>query len=355
LVLLNRRAWLGLLLTTFAAGCGSTTPAQPGATTAAAAAAVTASIVAPRSLTPANGALVPYGSQPVTLVAQNAISTQSGVTYTFEVGSDAAFATKVQTRDGVAEGAGGQTSVKIDPLAPSKDYFWHVRATSGGTTGGFGPASKLTVGPAIALSTPVPIAPLTNAQTGSKPALRVTNVTRSGPAGTITYKFELSTSLTFSAAVITAIVAEGVNETGFIPSTDLTLNTLYYWRATALDAANGIASATSAIQSFTPTSALWPGQFPPGTTGHASQGIGWQSQTSTSFDGHQFASPPLDESRVFDLLDRGFDPQGALDWMNSHGYPTQAVYYPSVRVIGFPYTYMAFVNGLWELVLRAGG
>ena len=99
----------------------------------------------------------------------------------------------------------------------------------------------------------------------------------------------------------------------------------------------------------------WPGQVPTGTHGHAIQGLGWGSQILTSFDGHQFQSPPIDESRVFDLLDLVYAPQAALDWMNSHGYPTQAVYYPSVRVIGFAYTYMAFVNNLWELVLRAGG
>ena len=339
-----------------AAGCTKSSPVQPTATTATtdAGASLTASIVAPRPLLPANNAQVTFLDQPVTLVVRNAVSTQGAVTYTFEVAGDSAFATKIQTKDAVAEGGNGQTSVKLDALTAARDFYWHARASGGGTNGAFGPVYKFTVGPAITLSTPVPIAPLTNATTVQRPALRVTNVTRTGPAGTITYRFEIATSAAFATVAVTGTVPEGVNETGFLPTTDLAYNTLYFWRATAIDVANGVASAPSAAQSFTPFNALWPGQVPTGTHGHAILGPGWGSQILTSFDGHQFQSPPIDESRVFDLLDLGYTPQAALDWMNSHGYPTQALYYPSVSAVGFQYTYVALVNGSWELVLRAG-
>jgi hypothetical protein len=40
--------------------------------------------------------------------------------------------------------------------------------------------------------------------------------------------------------------------------------------------------------------------------------------------------------------------------MHAHGYPTVASYYGSVGVIGFTYEYMAFINGRWDLVLKAG-
>ena len=62
----------------------------------------------------------------------------------------------------------------------------------------------------------------------------------------------------------------------------------------------------------------------------------------------------MEEVRVFDLLDRGFDPQGAIDWMNGNGYRTIAAWYPSVQVIGFQFEYMALVNGRWDIVLKAG-
>ena len=43
--------------------------------------------------------------------------------YAFEVATDSAFASKVQVKSGVAEGTNGQTSVKLDTLLASRDYF----------------------------------------------------------------------------------------------------------------------------------------------------------------------------------------------------------------------------------------
>jgi hypothetical protein len=367
---MNRALALITLTALAAAGaCTSSNPSQPSGTTPAATLAnSTASIVAPRPLSPANNASIRNADQPVSLIVRNAITTAtSPVTYTFEVASDAAFVNKVQTKDAVAEGGSGQTAVTLDALAAAKDYWWHARATGGGTTGVFGTAYKLTVGPAITINAPVPIGPLTGATTGPRPAFRVTNVARTGPVGAITYRFEISTASTFPSVVATGTNAEGVNETGFIPATDLPLDSLLYWRAFAIDAASGVTSPPSAVQSFTPHRPsqaeivaaqlgvpLWPGVQPPGTPGHATMGSFWNVEYVTSFDGVRFLNPPLDQVQIFDLLDRGLDPQAAIDWMNSHGYRTAAAYYPSVRVIGFPFEYMALINGMWDIVLKVG-
>ncbi len=240
---------LGAVL--LAAGCSKSSPASPSATAAVVDSSLTASVTTPRPLAPANGTTVPNLSQPVTVTVQNAIVTKTGgTTYTFEVASDAAFAAKVQTKDGVAEGSGGQTSVKLDALAPARDYWWHARATAGGTTGVFGASLKFTVGPAIAINAPAPISPINGAATGSRPTLRATNATRTGPAGAISYRFEISTVSSFASILATATVAEGVNETGFTPSADLPINVTLFWRVTALDPANAISSPASAAQSF---------------------------------------------------------------------------------------------------------
>ena len=136
---------------------------------------------------PLNAAQFRNVDQPVTLLAANAVITQTApVTYTFEIATDAAFTTKVQTKDNVAEGANGQTSVRLDLLPPAADYYWHARATGGGTTGVFGPASKFTIGAAVTVSAPVAIAPLTGAETGARPTFRVRNAVRTGFAGAIT-------------------------------------------------------------------------------------------------------------------------------------------------------------------------
>src|SRR2546430_1640737 len=158
---MNRALAFITLASAAAAGCTSNTPSQPSATAPAAVSEnSTASIAAPRPLTPANNAQVRNADQPVVLIVGNAITTAtSPVTYTFEVASDAAFANRVQTWDNVAEGGSGQTSQRLDPLAAARDYWWHVRATGGGTTGGFGAVYKVTLGPAITLNAPAPHTP----------------------------------------------------------------------------------------------------------------------------------------------------------------------------------------------------
>jgi hypothetical protein len=358
---------------------GATGLADPGA--ALVGALSTGSVATPRPLLPATNATIPNQNQPVRLVVSNALVTKAGGTvYTFEVATDLAFTAKVQTKDGVAEGTGGQTSVTLDALAAARDYYWHARATSGGTTGVFGAPFKFTVGPAILINAPSPIAPLTGAQTIQRPALRVANVVRTGPAGAITYKFEISTVATFASILMTGFNSEGVNETGFIPPSDLPTTGTLFWRATAMDAANGVTSAPSSVQSFTaskpPSQAavlaaelgvpLWPGVTPPGDTGHATMGndgalgVGWAVQTLYYAPGNVFfQSPDVEMLRVFDLLDRGFDPDGAAAWMNANGYPTNALWYPPPEkgVIGLKFVYIAArgkvsVNGTWDLVLR---
>ncbi len=354
-----------------AAGCGTSSPAQPSTTTTAATvadgAASTASIIAPRPLSPANNAQIRNSDQPVTLTVQNAISTKSGATYTFEVATDLAFSSKVLTKDGVAEGTGGATGVKLDQLTPGKDYYWHARATVGGTTGLFGAVSKFSVGPAIQINAPAPIAPLTGAHTFSRPSLRVTNAIRTGPAGAITYLFEISTSAAFTPLLVSGTNTEGVNETGFIPNADLPATGTVFWRATAVDAGNGATSAPSAVQSFIADQSsqaalvaaklgvkLWPGLQPPGSPGHAVMGRDWNAEPLVSFDGVRFMNPPLDTLQIFDLIDRGLTPAAAVDWMRANGYATIGVWYPDVQVVAFAFEYMALINGQWDIVLRVG-
>jgi len=371
-----RRARLFLVAaaaSALASACASSSPSQPTSGGSPAAADATASIAAPRPASPANNAQVRNADQPVTLIAANAITTATtAVTYTFEVASDAAFANKVQTWDNVAQG-GGQTTVKLDPLAAGRDYWWHARASGGGTTGVFGAASKFTIGPAISLGTPTPIAPLTGSQTGTRPALRVSNVSRSGPAGAVTYRFEISTSSAFTPLVQVGTNTEGINETGFIPTTDLQADTTFFWRAFAQDIANGVTSTPSAVQSFVthqPSPAeimasqigvpLCPGQVPPGATGHAVLGDNWQVQILHHIPTNTFfASPTIEMIRFFDLFDRGFQPDPAIDWLNTHGYPTIAQWYPPPEkaVLGLQFVYLAArnkitVNGTWDLVLK---
>jgi hypothetical protein len=102
-----------------AIGCGA--PTGPSVSNSAA-----------KALLPAANTVIGTTSQPLTLTAQNAITSQPGVRVndTFEVASDPAFGHVGVTKI-LLQSTGEQTSVILDSL-PSSTYYWHVRASAGG-------------------------------------------------------------------------------------------------------------------------------------------------------------------------------------------------------------------------------
>jgi len=361
-------AFCGAIAVATAACTNSSTPSQPSSSAPAVDSSLTASVTAPRPVSPAAGAVIRNADQPVTLVVANATSTSGSATYTFEIASDAAFASKVYSKSGVAQTA-TQTSLTVDRLAAGADYYWRARADAGGTSGPFSAARKLTIGPAVQIDPPTLVSPSNGATTQGWPGLTVRNSTRTGPAGSIVYRFEMSTSNTFSNISLTGTVAEQPTNTTFVPpsTTPAPSQNTVFWRVTAVDQTNNVSSPVSSTSTFVyapPTEqarlaaaqglVLWPGPQLSGTNGLARMGPGWDLQTLRSFDGVTFTSPPIEALRIFDLLDRGYDPNSAIAWMQQNGYPTAAVWYASVAAIGLPYQYMALVGGAWELVTRVG-
>ena len=328
-------------------------------------------VTTPAQLAPANGANIANSSQPVTLTVSNAFVTDASapVLYTFEVSTDPNFSSKVQTK--TASPGASQTSVTLDTLPSGQSYYWHARATGGDTSGTFSAAGKFSIGPSISLSAPGAVSPLTGATPSGWPTFVVNNSVKSGPVGAITYKFEVSASQSFTNVTISQTVPETGTQTSFTPplSTPVPAGSTLFWRATAIDAANGIVSAASTAQSFVPSQltsqqrialqlnygSLWKGAQPPGTNGHATLGTNWDPATITSFNGVTFQSPTLEELQEFDLIDRGMDPGDAINWMNANGYPNSGLWVPNVIVVGFPFEYMAFIQGQWDLVVRSGG
>jgi hypothetical protein len=243
--------------------------------------------------------------------------------------------------------------------------------TTTGTTGTTTTTTTATpTTPTIVINAPTPVLPVNGATASGWPTFTVNDAVRAGPVGLLVYRFDVSTSAAFSPITVTGTVSETPNQTSFTPPSSQAPppQGALFWRAIAIDAFNVVSSPLSAVQIFTymaPPSAaatlaaqegsvLWPGAQPSGSSGHAILGNLWNVQLLRSYDGVTFMSPELEEIRIFDLLDRGFDPQGAIDWMHSNGYPTIAAYYGSVAVIGFTHEYMALINGQWDLVLKAG-
>jgi hypothetical protein len=186
----------------------------------------------------------------VTLTIENAFVTGSadGVTYTFEVAGESAFASVVQSKD-VAQGA-TRTSVTLDPLAPGRDYYWRVRTKNADTTGVFTSPLLFKVGAAVTFQAPTAVAPAAGDLVQPLGTFTVTNAARSGPAGAVMYKFEFSASQAFGTTVATATVAEGNGQTTITLTQPLPEETNLFWRAQAIDTSNNITGPFSAARAF---------------------------------------------------------------------------------------------------------
>jgi hypothetical protein len=329
----------------------------------------TVTLGAPTLVTPAAGASVAYTAQPITLTVTNVSGVGASATYTFEVASDSSFATIKSTKTATANSS-GQTSVQADTLAASTTYYWRAHVTDGSNVGPNSTVSSFAVGSSVQLAAPVPVSPSNGTATGGWPTLVVNNAVRTGPAGTTVYKFEISSSSSFSTIQITSTVSEGSGRTSYSPSSSgvsATVGSTYYWRVTAIDTANSATSAASTVMNFTYSSlaeamaaiqkfTLWPGTKPTGTYGHVKISRGWDYFVAVSpMSGETVASPTLEIIRLLDLLDRGYDAPSAITFLQGT-YGTTAAWYPDIveGVIGFTYHYMAKTNGEWELVFRSG-
>src|SRR3954467_611262 len=245
--------WSALALLVATTACTKASPTRPSDGTASGQSssvtdAVTGVTLTTASLiTPTVNQQFKNVEQPLTLTVRNAVTSgTTPLTYSFEVATDAAFASKVYTKDGVAAG-NGTTALKIDKLAANKSYFWRARAVSGTLNGPYTEGRGFGIGPEVILAQPVNGDPQPNATVGEQPTLNVNNVGRSGPNGPIFYRFEISETAAFSSLVYSATVAERTDRpfTGHDVTTQL-LEKTYFWRVVATDPANAVASVASA-------------------------------------------------------------------------------------------------------------
>ena len=212
-------------------------------------------ISAPKMLEPAPGTKIPTEKQPVTLLVENAGS--SGVrplTYSFDIATDSTFNNKVFSRDGIAQGDAGRTSLRLtDALASGHTYFWRARAQDGANSGPYSNAAAFEVFTPVVIDVPGLLSPSPNSTVlSARPAFIVSNSTRSGPAGAMTYLIDLADSDSFSNKVATWTAPETPNQTVLTSPVDLVSGRVYYWRVRASDpTTTGPFSATQAFQMVT--------------------------------------------------------------------------------------------------------
>jgi hypothetical protein len=195
-------------------------------------------ITAPKLLLPTAGQRIAVTEQPVTLTIEN--PTTTGVRpfkLVFEIAADAGFATKVFSREAVEPGTDGRTSVKLtDSLATGHTYYWRAMAADGANSGPYSSAVNFDVFTPIVIQAPTIVSPVDGVKVAdTKPTLKVTNATRTGPAGAITYNFQISETQSFGAIVLNAVVPEGTSQTMYTATQDLAYSKTYYWRVRASD------------------------------------------------------------------------------------------------------------------------
>lgn len=251
--------WSALALSVATAACQKSSPARPTELAASSGSASVTdantgiTITSPQLTTPATNQQFKFADQPLTLTVKNAVQTGSApMTYTFEVATDAGFASKVYAKENVAEGANGSTALQIDTLPGplAKSYFWRARATAGSVAGLFTTGRGFGVGPQVVIQAPVVASPTQGATLGSNGTLAVTNAARTGPAGALLYRFEVSDSSTFGSLVFASTVDEQSGQTSVSMTAKLTSGATYFWRVQVSDPANQVTSPYSSVSSF---------------------------------------------------------------------------------------------------------
>jgi hypothetical protein len=206
-------------------------------------------ITAPRLLAPGNGTRLKAAQQPITLIVEN--SSSNGVrpiSYTFEVAPDSGFETKSYARSGVLPGPDGRTQVIVAALETGRVYHWRVRAEDGANTSQYSAAS-FEVLPRPQLDPPPLLSPANGVEVGSRrPQLVVGTSDRNAGVGAVSYEFQIAADVAFTALVARHLTGEAGDTTVFVPGSDLSGSTMFFWRVRAFD--EDVVSDWAPIQSF---------------------------------------------------------------------------------------------------------
>jgi hypothetical protein len=117
--------------------------------------------------------------------------------------------------------------------------------------GPYSASKTFNVGPEVVIQAPALTSPGNGGNLSSKGTLTTANAVRSGPAGAISYRFEVATASNFSSSVLTKTEGEGGGgQTSALMDANLTSQATYFWRVTAIDSTNAVSSPASSVFSF---------------------------------------------------------------------------------------------------------
>ena len=149
------------------------------------------------AITPSGGLLIRVGDQPIQLTFSRAISNSvRPFWYEVQVSRNDGFTDVAHSADEVAS-SGEPTDVYelTAMLDPEQTYYWRVRALDGANTGPYSATAAFEVFTPLVVDKPTPTAPVGGAVTATQQATPVVNnASITGPATSVAYRFEVSTS-----------------------------------------------------------------------------------------------------------------------------------------------------------------
>jgi hypothetical protein len=213
-------------------------------------------ISAPKLLEPVPGQQIAGDKQPITLLVENAWSTgQRPLSLLIEVATDAGFANVVFSREGVAPGDGGRTSLTLPTaLGTGRLYYWRALAKDGANTGPYSATMGFNVYTPVSFDKPVPVGPVGNAKVSTvTPEFDFANAPRTGNPGLVTYVIEVATNSAFAGIIAAWQFPEQANRTKFVAPSGLPVSSQLFWRVRAYEAtALGPWSDTASFTTPTP-------------------------------------------------------------------------------------------------------
>lgn len=219
--------------------CDTNNPARPSM-----------SFVAPVAQQPANAVAFNFSQQPITVEIINAVRTGgAAVSYNLEVSNNPNFGSLAVSREGIAEGD-GVTKVQLPQLVGNTTYYWRWRAVVDGVAGEPSLTRSFFLRPNVVFAAPAAQTPKEgDAVFSARPTFTVTNAVVTGPAGTVFYDFQVSTSAAFGSLLAAQTVQQGTSTTSWTPTQDLPEGQLF-WRVRAKDPSSDVTGPFTNALSF---------------------------------------------------------------------------------------------------------
>ena len=190
-------------------------------------------ISVPTPIQPADGQLIAVGAQPVTLVFRSAVSdSPRPFWHEAQIAEDGDFVSILHTFEEIPSDDGDMVSFELPlTLDPERIYHWRTRAVDGANTGPYSNGASFDIYSPVTIGAPTLDLPPDGATVQiDAPLLSVNNATVDGPASNIIYRFEISSSPSFSSLTAVLSVSPSTGPTTSAQPGGLGFDRTYYWR-----------------------------------------------------------------------------------------------------------------------------